>query len=58
MRGKRIGAKIFVEAVRRIKEADGRTVWFNWADEDAARFYKRYGLEETRKFAILRHDIK
>lgn len=58
LRGKRIGAKLFVEAVRRIKAADGRTVWFNWADPDAARFYTRFGMEVTRRFAILRLDIK
>jgi hypothetical protein len=57
LRGKRIGAKLFVEAMRRIKEADGRTVWFNWADPDAARFYNRYGLDATRQFAIMRLDM-
>jgi mycothiol synthase len=56
-RGARIGAKLFVEAVRRIRAADGRTVWFNWADEDAARFYERFGLAATRRFAILRLDL-
>jgi mycothiol synthase len=58
VRGKKIGAKLFVEAVGRIKAADGRTVWFNWADPDAARFYQRFGLEVTRRFAILRLDMK
>lgn len=57
VRGKRIGAKLFVEAVRRIKANDGRTVWFNWADPDAARFYNRFGLDVTRRFAILRLDL-
>jgi GNAT superfamily N-acetyltransferase len=56
-RGGRIGAKLFVEAVRRIRAADGRSVWFNWADPDAARFYRRFGLHETRRFAILRRDL-
>lgn len=57
VRGGRIGAKLFVEAVRRIRAADGRTVWFNWADPDAARFYERFGLSSTRRFAILRLDL-
>lgn len=56
-RGGRIGAKLFVEAVSRIRTADGRSVWFNWADENAARFYRRFGLHETRRFAILRRDL-
>lgn len=56
-RNKKVGAKLFTEAVRRIREADGRTVWFNWADEGAARFYKRFGLNVTRNFAILRKDL-
>lgn len=56
-RSKKIGAKLFVEAARRIREADGRTVWFNWADEGAARFYGRYGLKATRQFAIMRKDV-
>jgi mycothiol synthase len=56
-RNKRVGAKLFTEAVRRIRQAEGRTVWFNWADENAARFYGRHGLKETRKFAILRKDL-
>lgn len=56
-RGRRIGAKLFVEAVRRIRAADGRSVWFNWADEGAARFYARFGLHVTRRFAILRRDL-
>jgi len=56
-RNAKIGAKLFVEAVRRIRQADGRTVWFNWADEAAARFYARFGLKNTRRFAILRKDL-
>ncbi len=56
-RGQRIGAKLFVEAARRIRAADGRSVWFNWADDDAARFYGRFGLAATRRFAILRCDL-
>jgi len=58
VRGKKLGAKLFVEACRRIKAADGRSCWFNWADEDAARFYRRFGFEATRRFAILRLDLK
>lgn len=57
VRSKRLGAKLFLEAIRRIKANDGRTVWFNWADEGAARFYHRFGLEATRRFAILRKDL-
>ena len=56
-RSKKIGAKLFTEAVRRIRAADGRNVWFNWADPDAARFYRRFGLQETRRFAIMRKDL-
>lgn len=56
-RNARIGAKLFIEAVRRIRQADGRTVWFNWADEAAARFYARFGLKATRRFAIMRKDL-
>jgi ribosomal protein S18 acetylase RimI-like enzyme len=56
-RSQKIGAKLFVEAVRRIRAADGRSVWFNWADEGAARFYARFGLRPTRRFAILRKDL-
>jgi GNAT superfamily N-acetyltransferase len=55
-RNKKVGVKLFTEAVRRIREADGRSVWFNWADPDAARFYDRFGLKVTRRFAILRKD--
>lgn len=51
-RNRRVGAKLFVEAVQKIREADGRTVWFNWAETDAARFYRRFGLRATRRFAI------
>ena len=56
-RNKKVGAKLFTESVKRIRENDGRTVWFNWADEDAARFYERFGLEIKRRFAILRKDL-
>lgn len=56
-RNRRVGAKLFVEAVRRIREADGRTVWFNWAETDAARFYRRFGLEANRRFAIFVKDL-
>jgi mycothiol synthase len=57
IRSQGIGAKLFVEAVRRIRAADGRTVWFNWADDAAARFYARFGLKPQRHFAILRRDL-
>lgn len=57
VRGKKLGAKLFCEAVRRIKAADGRTVWFNWADEGPARFYERHGLKVTRRFAIMRREL-
>jgi mycothiol synthase len=53
LRGQRIGAKLFTESVRRIRAADGRTVWFNWADEKAKRFYDRFGLHVTRRFSVL-----
>jgi mycothiol synthase len=56
-RNRRIGTKLFVEAVQRIREADGRTVWFNWAETDAARFYRRFGMEATRRFAIFRKEL-
>lgn len=52
-RNARVGAKLFVEAVRRIRAADGRNVWFNWADPDAQRFYERYDLKPTRRFAVM-----
>ena len=51
-RNRKVGAKLFVEAVQKIREADGRTVWFNWAEEDAARFYRRFGMTATRRYAI------
>jgi len=57
LRNQRVGAKLFVEAVRQIRAADGRSIWFNWADEPAARFYRRFGLRQTRRFAILRRDL-
>lgn len=57
LRGRRIGAKLFTEAVRRIRAADGRTVWFNWADENAKRFYDRFGLHVTRRFAVLMRQL-
>jgi mycothiol synthase len=56
-RNQGIGEQLFVQAVKRIREADGRTVWFNWADQDAARFYSRFGLQPTRRFTILRAAI-
>ena len=56
-RGRRVGAKLFVEAVQRIREADGRTVWFNWAEEKAARFYRRFGLKATRRFVIFEKEL-
>ncbi|MBN1491073.1 MAG: GNAT family N-acetyltransferase [Phycisphaerae bacterium] len=57
VRNRKVGAQLFVEAVRRIRAADGRTVWFNWADDDVARFYGRFGLTATRQFAILVKDL-
>lgn len=56
-RNRRIGEQLFIEAVKRIREADGRTVWFNWADADAARFYARFGLQPTRRFVIMRGEM-
>ncbi len=56
-RNQRIGAKLFTEALVRIRQAGGRTVWFNWADENARRFYERFGLRVTRRFAVLRKDL-
>jgi hypothetical protein len=35
-------------AVRRIKLADGRSVWFNWADPEAQKFYTKFGMHATR----------
>lgn len=53
-RQQRVGAKLFTEAVCRIRAADGRTVWFNWADDRARQFYERFGLRVTRRFVVLR----
>ena len=55
-RNRKVGAKMFTEAVQRIRESDGRTVWFNWADENAKRFYDRFAFAVTRRFTILRRD--
>lgn len=57
LRGRQVGARLFIESVRRIREADGRTVWFNWADPGTARFYARFGLTPTRRFAVMRKDL-
>lgn len=57
MRSKGLGAVLFAEACRRLKAADVRNVWFNWADEDAARFYRRFGLQQTRRYALLRKEL-
>lgn len=56
-RGKGLGRALFAEACRRMQRDDIRHVWFNWADEGAARFYRRLGLTATRQFAILRKDL-
>lgn len=56
-RNQRIGAKLFVEAVQKIREADGRTAWFNWAEDDAARFYGRFGLTATRRYSIFVKEL-
>jgi len=56
-RNQRVGAKLFTEAVRRIHRAGGRSVWFNWADRNAKRFYDRFGLEVTRRFEVLKKDL-
>lgn len=56
-RNQRVGAKLFIESVARIRMTDGRRVWFNWADENAKRFYDRFGLRVTRRFMVLRKDL-
>lgn len=57
VRNQNVGACLFIEAIRLIREADGRTAWFNWADEKVARFYRRFGFHATRHFAILTKDL-
>ena len=57
MRNRKLGARLFIEAVERIRAADGRSAWFNWADDDAARFYARFGLKAMRRFAILDKEL-
>jgi len=56
-RNRGVGARLFAAAVERIRQAGGRRVGFNWADENARRFYERFGLHVTRRFAILRKDL-
>jgi GNAT superfamily N-acetyltransferase len=56
-RNQRIGAKLFVEALGRIREADGRYVWMNWADEESRRFFERFGLSVIRRFSVMRKDM-
>ena len=53
----RVGAKLFTEALRHIRQAGGRRVWFNWADGRAKRFYERFDLKVTRRFVVLRKDL-
>eukprot|EP01105_Mastigella_eilhardi_P023160 TRINITY_DN5796_c0_g1_i1.p1 TRINITY_DN5796_c0_g1~~TRINITY_DN5796_c0_g1_i1.p1 ORF type:complete len:575 (+),score=143.66 TRINITY_DN5796_c0_g1_i1:49-1773(+) len=57
-RNKGLGSRLFLEAASRISQAEGRTVWFNWADEAAARFYGRHGLKSFRNFAIMTLDLQ
>jgi ribosomal protein S18 acetylase RimI-like enzyme len=56
-RNRGVGARVFATAVERIRQAGGRRVWFNWADENARRFYERFGLQVTRRFSVLRKDL-
>ncbi|MDK2972300.1 MAG: hypothetical protein PWP23_2055 [Candidatus Sumerlaeota bacterium] len=57
MRGKGVGALLFLESCRRLKKTGAREVWFNWADPGAARFYGRLGLNSTRTFHVVRKDF-
>ncbi|CAN5164265.1 hypothetical protein BH09SUM1_BH09SUM1_25430 [soil metagenome] len=57
MRGKGVGALLFLESCRRMKDLDIRHAWFNWADPDAARFYSRLDIFPTRRFAVMRKDL-
>jgi GNAT superfamily N-acetyltransferase len=57
VRNQNVGARLFIESIRRIRAADGRHAWFNWADEQVARFYRRFGFHATRQFAILAKDL-
>jgi ribosomal protein S18 acetylase RimI-like enzyme len=56
-RNRGVGGRLFRVALEQIRQAGGRRVWFNWADENARRFYERFGLQVTRRFAILRKDL-
>jgi GNAT superfamily N-acetyltransferase len=56
-RGLGVGAMLFLEACRRLKQCGAREVWFNWADPDAARFYRRLGLSPVRTFEVMRKEL-
>ncbi len=56
-RNQQIGAKLFVEALRRIREAGGRYVSMDWADDQSRRFFERFGLSVIRRFSVMRKDM-
>jgi GNAT superfamily N-acetyltransferase len=54
-----IGAVIFHRCLERIKNLGHKKVWFGWADDPIpARFYRRYGMQPTRTYAMMRKELR
>lgn len=57
-RGRGIGVLLLFNCLQAMRANGLHNAWFMWTDDRAARLYSRAGFVETRRFAVLKKDLK
>jgi len=56
--GRGIGTVLLARTIERMKRDGHHDAWVMWTDDVAAKVYGKFGFKETRRFAILKKELK
>lgn len=56
--GKGIGTVILAKTIQTMHHRGHHSAWFLWTDDKAAHVYQKVGFKETRRFLIMRKELK
>jgi mycothiol synthase len=56
--GKGIGTVLLARTIERMKQQGYHNAWVMWTDDRAAKVYGKFGFKETRRFTLLKKELK
>ncbi len=56
--GRGIGTVLLARTLDRMRTLGYHDAWVMWTDDAAAKVYSKFGFKETRRFAILKKELR